>query len=188
MGHIVVAETILTASNTAYNFRVHSRSLPTSIRYLWTFATSSNLSTCRCPRHRMESPLTGRNAFRFQSNSRRKCSIWSAKGYSVRATVCGYLVSLDETKYDLERLGSFLENREMEEPWSTSEMACGYREIAYSIGTWNSFLPISRSCFIRGSIDIYSWLVNLSTIPLKRFKTIENIHTSYIHIYIYLRW
>lgn len=46
-----------------------------------------------------------------------------------------YLVSLDETKYDLERLGSFLENREMEEPWSMSEMACGYREIAYSIGT-----------------------------------------------------
>lgn len=53
----------------------------------------------------------------------------------MRATVCGYLVSLDETKYDLERLGSFLENREMEEPWSTLEMACGYREIAYSIGT-----------------------------------------------------
>lgn len=49
----------------------------------------------------------------------------------MRAIVC--VVSLDETKYDLERLGSFLENREMEEP--TSEMACGYREIAYSIGT-----------------------------------------------------
>lgn len=38
-------------------------------------------------------------------------------------------------KYDLERLGSFVENREMEEAWSTSTvMACGYREIGYSIG------------------------------------------------------
>lgn len=69
----------------------------------------------------MESPLTGRNVFRFESNCRRK---FKHEGISVCVIACGYLVG--PTKYDLERLGSFL-NREMEEAWS--EMACGYREI-----------------------------------------------------------